>query len=193
MTKDSSEKRNFLFFLNEAHPLSIEDSLIGALASPSSWDAVAGMVNTARQKDAFVRSIKRVQLSGAGPTRRAAVTLVVQMVDQASGEIIYGPDILSRGFVFEDESQEYLNEAKKLVLDTLAGLNTVAHDYFIKIYGFQRLVIIIIFFVDFCLIKISKGLGPIRLEIIGNCRAKTAALDGLFNHDSAQFDNLNAF
>ena len=62
MTKDSLEKRNFLFFLNEAHPLSIEDSLIGALASVSSWDAVAGMVNTARQKDAFARSIKKVQL-----------------------------------------------------------------------------------------------------------------------------------
>ncbi len=62
MTQDSLEKRNFLFFLNEVHPLSIEDSLIGALAGPSSWDAVAGMVNTARQKDAFVRSINKVQL-----------------------------------------------------------------------------------------------------------------------------------
>ena len=40
----------------------IDDSLIGALAAPSSWDAVAGMVNTARQKDAFVRSINKVQL-----------------------------------------------------------------------------------------------------------------------------------
>ena len=62
MTQDSRDKRNFLFFLNEVHPLSLEDSLIGALATPSSWDAVAGMVNTARQKDAFVRSIKKVQL-----------------------------------------------------------------------------------------------------------------------------------
>jgi coproporphyrinogen III oxidase-like Fe-S oxidoreductase len=62
VVNDNFDKRNFLFFLNEVHPLSIEDSLIGALASPSSWDAVAGMVNMARQKDAFVRSIKKVQL-----------------------------------------------------------------------------------------------------------------------------------
>lgn len=62
MAKNNQDKRNFLFFLNEIHPLSIEDSLIGALASPSSWDAVTEMVNTARQKDAFVRSINRVQL-----------------------------------------------------------------------------------------------------------------------------------
>ncbi len=52
------------------------------------------------------------------------MVVVIIVINQASGEIIYGPDILSRGFVFEDESQEYLNEAKKLVLDTLAGLNT---------------------------------------------------------------------
>ncbi len=52
------------------------------------------------------------------------MVVVIIVINQASGQLIYGPDILSRGFVFEDESQEYLNEAKKLVLDTLAGLNT---------------------------------------------------------------------
>ena len=62
MTSDSFDKRNFLFFLNEVHPPNVEDSLIGALASPSSWDAVAGIVKTARQKNAFARSINRVQL-----------------------------------------------------------------------------------------------------------------------------------
>lgn len=62
MTRDNQDKRNFLFFFNETHPLSIEDSLIGALASASSWDAVAQMVTKARQKDTFVRSIKKVQL-----------------------------------------------------------------------------------------------------------------------------------
>jgi hypothetical protein len=35
-------------------------------------------------------AIKSVQIAGSGPTRRASVTLVAQMVDQASGEIING-------------------------------------------------------------------------------------------------------
>lgn len=35
-------------------------------------------------------SIKSIQLAGSGPTRRASVTLVCQMIDQASGEIING-------------------------------------------------------------------------------------------------------
>jgi ribonuclease J len=51
------------------------------------------------------------------------MVIVIIAINQGNGEIIYGPDIVSRGFVFEDESQEYLEEAKKVVLDTLAGVN----------------------------------------------------------------------
>ncbi|MCM0080660.1 ribonuclease J [Geomonas sp. Red32] len=52
------------------------------------------------------------------------MVVVIIGINQTSGEIIYGPDIVSRGFVFEDESQQYLDEAKKVVLDTLALVNT---------------------------------------------------------------------
>lgn len=51
------------------------------------------------------------------------MVVVIIAINQGTGEIIYGPDIVSRGFVFEDESQEFLDETKKLVLDTLAGVN----------------------------------------------------------------------
>jgi ribonuclease J len=52
------------------------------------------------------------------------MVVVIIGINQGTGEIIYGPDIVSRGFVFEDESQEYLDEAKKVVIDTLAQVNT---------------------------------------------------------------------
>ena len=52
------------------------------------------------------------------------MVVVIIGINQGTGEIIYGPDIVSRGFVFEDESQEYLDEAKKVVVDTLALHNT---------------------------------------------------------------------
>ena len=51
------------------------------------------------------------------------MVVVIIAINQASGEVIYGPDIVSRGFVFEDESQQYLDETKKIVLDLLAGMN----------------------------------------------------------------------
>ncbi len=54
------------------------------------------------------------------------MVVVIIAISQHSGEVIYGPDIVSRGFVFEDESQEYLDETKKIVLDTLAGMTTEA-------------------------------------------------------------------
>jgi ribonuclease J len=51
------------------------------------------------------------------------MVVVIIAINQATGEIIYGPDIVTRGFVFEDESQEYLDETKKVVLDTLSNVN----------------------------------------------------------------------
>jgi ribonuclease J len=51
------------------------------------------------------------------------MVVVIIAINQATGEIIYGPDIVTRGFVFEDESQEFLDETKKVVLDTLSTVN----------------------------------------------------------------------
>lgn len=51
------------------------------------------------------------------------MVVVIIGIDQATGKIIYGPDIVSRGFVFEDESREYLEQAKMIVTETLAQLN----------------------------------------------------------------------
>ena len=50
------------------------------------------------------------------------MVVVIIAINQHTGEVIYGPDIVSRGFVFEDESQQYLDETKKIVLDLLAGM-----------------------------------------------------------------------
>ncbi|CAH2030150.1 ribonuclease J [Trichlorobacter ammonificans] len=48
---------------------------------------------------------------------------VILGINQHSGELIYGPEIVSRGFVFEDESQEYLHQAKCVVKEALDELN----------------------------------------------------------------------
>lgn len=71
-------------------------------------------------------SIKSVQMSGSGATRRAAVTLVVQMRDQASGEIINGAvqtgtSSARVGYTADDDSliTEAINNAAFLVVKTM--------------------------------------------------------------------------
>jgi len=51
------------------------------------------------------------------------MVVVIIGINQSSGELIHGPDIVSRGFVFEDESQEYLETARCVVIDALDELN----------------------------------------------------------------------
>jgi ribonuclease J len=55
----------------------------------------------------------RQRLSGDG----MVITLLA--VDEHTGDVIYGPDLVSRGFVFEDQSGAILEDAKCIVLEVL--------------------------------------------------------------------------
>jgi ribonuclease J len=88
--------------------------------------AIVGTVDTGRVfvDGKGIGDVGDVVLKDRKHLSEDGMVVVIIAINQATGEIIYGPDIVSRGFVFEDESQEYLDEAKKLVLDTLANVNT---------------------------------------------------------------------
>jgi ribonuclease J len=88
--------------------------------------AIAGVVETGRVfvDGKGIGDVGEVVLKDRKHLSEDGMVVVIIAINQATGEIIYGPDIVSRGFVFEDESQEYLDEAKKVVLDTLANVNT---------------------------------------------------------------------
>ncbi|MBW2031111.1 MAG: ribonuclease J [Deltaproteobacteria bacterium] len=55
----------------------------------------------------------RRRLSGDG------VVIALLALDEQTGGIVYGPDIISRGFVFEDQGGFILDEAKNAVLEVL--------------------------------------------------------------------------
>jgi len=63
----------------------------------------------------------RRKLSGDG------VVIALLAVDEQTGDIIYGPDIISRGFVFEDQSGSILEDAKSIVLEVLDEIESPAH------------------------------------------------------------------
>lgn len=50
------------------------------------------------------------------------ILIVVLALDGASGELVSGPDIVSRGFVYVRESDELMDEARALLQDTMENL-----------------------------------------------------------------------
>jgi len=51
------------------------------------------------------------------------MVLAVMAIHQQSGEIVAGPDLISRGFMRDQEGEEVLEQARKVVLETLATMN----------------------------------------------------------------------
>jgi len=88
--------------------------------------SIAGSVETGRVfvDGKGIGDVGNVVLKDRKHLAQDGMVVVIIAISQATGEIIYGPDIVSRGFVFEDDSQEYLDEARKVVLDALALDNT---------------------------------------------------------------------
>jgi ribonuclease J len=63
--------------------------------------------------------VDRVVLRDRMKLAHDGVVIVILGIEKISGRVVSGPDIVSRGFVFEDASQELLAEVKDVVMDTL--------------------------------------------------------------------------
>ncbi len=50
------------------------------------------------------------------------IVLILLSIEKLTGNIISGPEIISRGFVFEDASQEIINNVRDLLSNTIKGL-----------------------------------------------------------------------
>ncbi len=50
------------------------------------------------------------------------VLLAILAIDQHTGEVVSGPDLISRGFLLEEESQFHFEKAKEVALEAIAAL-----------------------------------------------------------------------
>ena len=50
------------------------------------------------------------------------IVLAILAIAQHTGEVLSGPDLISRGFVVEEESQAYFERAKEAALEAIAAL-----------------------------------------------------------------------
>jgi ribonuclease J len=51
------------------------------------------------------------------------MVLAIMAIHQQSGELVAGPDLVSRGFMRNEEGEEILEQARKVVLEILSGMN----------------------------------------------------------------------
>jgi ribonuclease J len=54
---------------------------------------------------------------------RDGMVIALLSLNETTGDLIYGPDIITRGFAFKDESPELREGARAIVLKTLEELN----------------------------------------------------------------------
>ena len=51
------------------------------------------------------------------------MVLAVMAIHQQSGELVAGPDLVSRGFMSSADGEEVLENAKQVILETLDSMN----------------------------------------------------------------------
>jgi ribonuclease J len=66
--------------------------------------------------------VKEIVLRDRMRLAHDGIVLILLSIEKLTGNIISGPDIISRGFVFEDASQEVMNDVKEILINTIKGL-----------------------------------------------------------------------
>jgi len=102
------------FLLEDGHVLEIDASGARMAAPVHAGRVFVDGKGIGDVEDVVLRDRRHLSSDG--------LVLAILAIDQHSGEIIAGPDLLSRGFIIEENGQEYLDRAKGVVLETLRNI-----------------------------------------------------------------------
>jgi len=114
LAEKSGILKDNVFILGDGEVLEINES--GA--------AKAGKVNSGR---VFIDGkgtygVEDIVLRDRRTLAHDGIVIILVGIEKLTKKIISGPDIISRGFVFEDASQDIINEVRDLMAATLSGL-----------------------------------------------------------------------
>ena len=70
-----------------------------------------------------VGDVKEMVLRDRMRLAHDGIVMILLSIEKLTGNIVSGPDIISRGFVFEDASQEVMNDVKELLTNTIKELD----------------------------------------------------------------------
>ena len=102
------------FLLEDGHVLEIDASGARMAAAVHAGRVFVDGKGIGDVEDVVLRDRRHLSSDG--------LVLAILAIDQHSGEIIAGPDLLSRGFIIEENGQEYLDRAKDVVVQTLRNI-----------------------------------------------------------------------
>lgn len=104
-----------IFMLDNGDVLEVTDEGAGKNGKVNSGRVFIDGKGMGGVEDMVLRDRRRLAHDG--------IVLVIIAVEKLTGKIASGPDIISRGFVFEDASPEVMNDVKELVSNTLNQLD----------------------------------------------------------------------
>jgi len=124
------EFRHLALHARIAADAGIDESNITLVEDGDVMELADGRVRRAEPIDVGMVFVDGLGVGDVGPVvlrdRRVlskdGILICVVTIDAQSGEILAGPDLISRGFVYEDQSRDLLDEAADRVLDALRAL-----------------------------------------------------------------------
>jgi ribonuclease J len=61
------------------------------------------------------------------------IFVVIISIDRVTGDVVAGPDVVSRGFIYMDEAEELVEEAKQVALETIQGMPDEAAEEWVTV------------------------------------------------------------
>jgi ribonuclease J len=105
-----------IFILDDGEVLEISDGAVAKGGTVTSGRIYVDGKGVGDVEDMVLRDRRRLAHDG--------IVLVLIGIEKLTGNIVSGPDIMSRGFVFEDASQETINDVRELVINTMKELDS---------------------------------------------------------------------
>ena len=105
-----------IFLLDNGNVLEVSEEAVQINGSVTSGRIYVDGKGVGDVEDMVLRDRRRLAHDG--------IVIVILAIEKLTGSIVSGPDIISRGFIFEDASQEILNYVKELVYSTVKDLDS---------------------------------------------------------------------
>ena len=116
LAEDIGMSRNNIMLVDNGNVLEICDDYIKKLENVTAGRVFVDGSGVGDVGSVVIRDRKHLSNDG--------LIIVVATIDSVSGEILSGPDIVSRGFVYVKESEELMDEARAIAYETLSVCRT---------------------------------------------------------------------